>query len=313
MVDLAEAAGTGFTLGMVDRTVLPLEVRRIGFLTGAVIGAALAARTSDVTDPAEVASRLALGPLAPPAGRRSAGVALGDGLIEELLAGGVDLERLAGRWLTWWRDDGLDADPVLIEALAHLDQFHAPIDQLDGSNVAALGATLPAALAAGSMRAMVSGTFHTSRLLDPSAETGWAAVAVVVAAARFLAGQRDFLADVLTLLRVNQAPSSLIDSFAAIAREPRRVPPPPRGATPAADVAVWLLWHAEQRPRSGEALGQMMALGGISPVVGALLGGLLGARDGVDAWPAEWAAASGEDVVLRRAVASRLGPTHEPG
>jgi hypothetical protein len=295
---------------MTESTALSAPVRRAGFLAGAVIGAALAARTADVVDPTEIASRLTGRPLplAPPTGRRPAATALADGLLEELLGGGVDLERLAGRWTTWWRDDGLDADPALIEALAHLETYHAPADQLDSTGPAAVAAALPAALAAGSPRAMVSGAFHTTRLLDPTAESGWAAVAVVVTASRFLGGQRDSIGDVLAVLRVNGAPEVLIDRFAMIPRDRRRVPQPPRGvAVSAIDVAVWALWHAEYAPSGVRALEQMVAAGGVGSVPGAVLGALLGARDGLAEWPIDWQDGSGEDVRLRHALAARLG------
>src|SRR5690606_17049435 len=58
------------------------DERRVGFLVGAAVGAALAARTAGATDAPAVRAALADGvvPLAPPAGRRRAAVALADGL-----------------------------------------------------------------------------------------------------------------------------------------------------------------------------------------------------------------------------------------
>lgn len=295
---------------MTDPTAISgpsLAARRSGFLAGAVIGAALAARTADLTD-ADAIRAAGDAPLPAPPGRRRAAIALGDGLLEELLAGGVDLRRLASRWTAWQADDGLDANPALVEALAHLREFNAPALQLSAYGPAPLAAALPAALTASSPRNMLNGTFHVARLLDPSETTALAAVAVVVAASRFLEGARDFIPDVLAVLRSNEAPPALFELFAAIPRDPRAVPAMPRGATPAPElVAQWALWHAHHRPRSAEVLAAMQAAGGVSSTAGSILGGLLGARDGLDAWPSAWRATSGEDVALRLALGDRLG------
>lgn len=286
-----------------------LDSRRRGFLAGAVIGAALAARTTSLTDAPSLTAALAEGPVPVPApdGRRYAPIALGDALLEELLSGGVDLQRLARRWVQWWHDDGLGADAALVAALAHLEQFNAPVSALDVTGPSAIAAALPAALAAASPRTMVSGAFHTARLLDPDPESGLAAVTLVLAAARYLEGSRDFLPDVLSLLRSNGAPEELIDQFADIARDPRAQPVPPRSPNASAmSVTLWALRVAQHRPRSAEALSAMVAAGGVSPTAGAALGALLGARDGIDQWPATWRDGAGEDVKLRLMLAERL-------
>lgn len=283
--------------------------RRLGFLAGAPIGAALAHLTAALTDPTAIRDAIDAGvrPFPPPAGRRFAAVALGDALIEELMSGGVDLRRLARRWTDWQEADGFDVDPALDAALSHLREFDAPVVQLDSTGPAALLAALPAALAASSPRSMVSGAFHTARLVDPDPDSGLAAVAVVLAAGRFLEGQRDFMAEVLGLLRSNNAPPELFDRYAAIAREPRRVATPPRGnSATATEVALWALRVAEHQPRSVEALSAMATTGGVSPAAGALLGALLGARDGIERWPDSWRDGAGEDVILRTALAATL-------
>lgn len=283
--------------------------RRLGFLAGAPIGAALAHLTAALTDPTAIRDAIDAGvrPFPPPAGRRFAAVALGDALIEELMSGGVDLRRLARRWTDWQEADGFDVDPALDAALSHLREFDAPVVQLDSTGPAALLAALPAALAASSPRSMVSGAFHTARLVDPDPDSGLAAVAVVLAAGRFLEGQRDFMAEVLGLLRSNNAPPELFDRYAAIAREPRRVATPPRGnSATATEVALWALRVAEHQPRSVEALSAMVTTGGVCPAAGALLGALLGARDGIERWPDSWRDGAGEDVILRTALAATL-------
>lgn len=302
------------SLGVMQSSpTLTTDQRREGFLVGAVVGSALAARTADLLDAEAIRHALSMHPLplSAPTGRRSAATALADGLLEELLSGGVDLQRLAGRWIDWWSRDGLDADPALAEALGHLQQFDAPCDLLHGHSVAVLAATLPAALAASSPASMVAGTFHTARLLDPDPVAGFAAVSVVLAAARSLEGQRDFIGDVLTLLRSNGAPESFFEAMRSIPRDPRTPPAVPRGVNlSAAEATPWLLWQLHHRPRSEETLREMVAAGGVSPLMGAVLGALLGARDGVGAWPEVWLTASGEDVQLRTSLARRLGTSH---
>lgn len=287
----------------------PLEARREGFLAGAVIGAALAERTA-TADPVALRAIVADGvpPLTPPPGRRHAAIALGDALIEELLGEGVDLERLARRWVTWARTDGFGADRALVEALDHLEAYNAPADRLAHHGAWAIVAALPAALAAASPKAMVSGAFHTARMLDPDPDAGLAAVAVVVAAARLLEGSRDFLPDVLGLLRANNAGNELFDRYRAIASDPRREPTLPRGDDAlAVTVSVWALWIVQHRPRSAEALVAMAGHGEIAVTAGAVLGALLGARDGLHGWPEAWIDGAGEEVTLRRAAAQRLG------
>ncbi|MES2306258.1 MAG: ADP-ribosylglycohydrolase family protein [Gemmatimonadota bacterium] len=285
-----------------------------GFLVGAVLGAALAASTADLTDPQAIRERLGAAgvPQALPAphGHRRAATALADALLEQLVAGGVDLRRLAGRWVEWRSADGTDVDPLLALALDHLRDFDAPIADLPAPGIAPLAAALPAALASASPQAMIAGAFHVARLIDPSETTALATVAVVVAASRFLEGSRDFIPDVIAVLRANDAPATLLDAIRLIPRDPGTPPPVPLGAAPSPEVAIaWLLWTAHHRPRPLDTLAAMALQGGISPTVGAVLGALLGARDGVTVWPAPWLEAGAEEATLRAALARRLAPT----
>jgi hypothetical protein len=284
--------------------------RRQGFLVGAVIGSRLLARTSACRDAEAVLQLLAGGiltPLAPPAGRRPAAIALGDALLEEFAAGGVDLRRLASRWVTWWREDGFEAGPLLAAALSQVAEFDAPAATLPRPGIAPLLAALPAALASATPATMVSGAFHVARLLDPSEESALATVAVVVTGSRLLEGSRDFIPDVLALLRTNRASDEMVEAVRAVPRDPRRAPPLPEGDEPDPRQALaWLLWQLQHRPRGAEVLEEVARRGGASPMLGGLLGALLGARDGVDEWPAHWRDGAGEDVLLRRSVAIRL-------
>ncbi len=268
---------------------MDLGSRREGFLVGAVVGASLAAG-------------------APPPGRRRAATALADALMVELASGGVDLRRLAGRWIDWKREDGLDCDPLLASALDHLRDYDAPTAELPAGSIAPLAAVLPAALASASPRAMIAGSFHVARMLDPHETTALAAMAVVLAASTFLEGRRDFTPDLVAALRANEADAQLLEAIRVIPRDPRAEPPMPRGDTPDPVAAVsWLLWVAHHRSRGVDLLREMSLIGGLSPAIGAVLGALIGARDGIDRWPTEWISAAGEEVSLRRALAGRLG------
>jgi hypothetical protein len=289
-----------------------LDARREGFLAGAPIGAALAAGTFGLLEATAIRATLSpsgeVVPRPPEPGQRHAATALADGLLEELVSGGVDLRRLSERWVAWWQADGTGTDAALTEGLAHLREFQAPALTLPVHGPAPLTAVLPAALTAASPKTMLAGTFHTARLLDPSESTSLAAVALVVAASRLLQGFRDFIPDVLSVLRLNDAPPELFAQFAAIPRDVRTPPPLPRGALPAPDlVAVWVLWQVHHRPRSDEQLRAMALAGDVSPHLGALLGALFGARDGLASWPPQWREEAGEEVVIRLALARRLG------
>ena len=185
--------------------------RREGFLVGAVVGAAL---------------------VAPPGGRRQAATVLADGLLIELTGGGVDLRRLAGRWCDWERDEGPAVDPLLAMALDHLRKFDAPAADLPSGSILAVAAALPAALASASPRAMIAGSFHVARMLDPHETTALAAMATVLAASALLEGRRDFVPDVVSALRANEASAGLLEAIRTIPRDPRSPPPFPSGENP---------------------------------------------------------------------------------
>ena len=130
--------------------------RREGFLVGAVVGAALAARTASSCDPATIRGQLVDGavmPLAPPAGRRRAAIALADELLVELTGGGVDLHRLARRWVDW-ADATTVSRPTRCLGRRSITCANSMRRSrtLPSGSVAALAAALPAALAGASPR-----------------------------------------------------------------------------------------------------------------------------------------------------------------
>ena len=287
-----------------------LRMRQEGFLVGAEVGAALAAATTFATDPEQIRAALDDGAVVPAlvggTGRR-APVALADALVDELLAGGVDLHRLVGRWLDWYRRDGLDADPALQHSLDHLRDFDAPLPDARHRCAASLAATLPAALTSANPQAMIAGAFHVSRLLDPTEATALATVSVVVAASRLIEGHRDFIPDVLAVLRANAATNDVVEAVARVPRDPRTPPAVPRGESPdPLAVLSWVFWTVHHRPRGVPALEQMVLAGGVSPTVGAVLGALIGARDGLEGWPGRWVDGGSAGVAHRRSLARRL-------
>lgn len=288
------------------------QARREGFLAAAPIGAALFAATADDADAEAVRTHLTregqLRPSPPPSGRRRAATALADALLEEFLAGGVDLHRLAHRWLDWQEADGLDLDAGARASLDHLRTYDAPRDDPHPRGASVLAATLPAALASRSPGAMVSGAWHVARLLDPTPAGDLSAVAVVLAGSILLDGRRDFIPEVLSFLRQNEAGEEMLERFRAIPRDPRTPPPVPRGPEPGADVAAtWILWQVHHRPRGAEVLDEAARIGNLRPEIGAVLAALLAARDGIASWPGPWLRESGEEVHQRRERFAQLG------
>ena len=265
---------------------LDAAARREGFLVGAVVGAAL---------------------MSPPMARRPAATAMADALLVELSSGGVDLRRLARRWNDWLRQAGAGVDPLLTIALDHLREFDAPVATLPAGSIMAVAAALPASLASASPRAMIAGSFHVARLLDPHETTALAAMATVLTAAALLEGRRDFVPDVVAALRANDANRGLLDAIRTIPRDPSMPPPAPMGENPDPVAAVtWLLWQVYHRPRGFDVLHDLAHGDRITPAVGAIAGALFGARDGMASWPQAWLDGAGEDVALRKALARRL-------
>ncbi len=229
-------------------------------------------------------------------------------LAEELLGGDVDLERLARRWIDWMDADGRGVGEWTRTALNHIRTHGSPPSGTGGrATNGAIMRALPVALAArGSPANLVAGTWHTAALTHPDDRCTWGAVAVNVAAAELLAGRRDFLADVLEVLRLNEAPPALLEAVRRVPVE-RREDLPIVGeragdAVSCVEIALWSAWH---EPNLERGLIWLVNAGGDSDTNAAVAGGLLGARDGEDAIPARWIAAL-PDVGRLRSIATRL-------
>ncbi|MBA3344159.1 MAG: ADP-ribosylglycohydrolase family protein [Gemmatimonadales bacterium] len=234
--------------------------------------------------------------------------ALTRALAEELAEGKTDLRQLALRWVELYLAEPESVSPETAAALDHLARHHAPPEAPVGQGSEPIARCLPVALAAaGSPRTLVSATYHIAALTHPEPRVAWAAVAVNLAAGRFLLGKRDFVADVIEALRANAAPEVLVEAA-------RRVPVERRDAIPAlsamagdavacAEVALWLAYH---EPVAERGL-RWLAAGGGGGAGAAAAGGLLGARDGVECLPSPAIAGTADADIWCR-LADRLAP-----
>lgn len=235
-------------------------------------------------------------------------VALSLILAEELLEPDIDLHRLARRWVHWAEADGRGIGNWTRLALRHIRQHDAPPSSTGGqAGNGTVSRCLPIALRTFRQPVnLVSGTYHTACLTHPDERCAWGAVAVNVAAACFLSGRRDFIGDVLEVLRNNDAPEELT---AAIRRVPieRREDLPVTGpdagyVVHAVEIALWFAYHEPDLERGVIWLANA---GGDTDTNAAVAGGLMGARDGESAVPARWVAQLREAARIR-ALAHRL-------
>ncbi len=228
-------------------------------------------------------------------------------LGEELLASPVDLRRIAGRWAEWARRDGRGLGDWTREALRAFEAQGAPVERIGTMEGAgAVTWCLPIAIAAlASPRNLVSGTYHIAALTHPDPVTAWAAVVVNVAAARLLSGYRDFVPDVLEMLRANEGPAVLVEGVRRvplIRRDALRTADGPLDAVAIAEVVLWLAHHEPRLDRALDWL-ETAGLGGAA----ALAGGLLGARDGAAAIPAARLSAVHDAAGLRHLAGHLIG------
>ncbi len=210
---------------------------------------------------------------------------------EELLQPEIDLERLALRWVEWRQKDGRGIGTWTRRALDHIATHHSPPAETGGAaGNGSLPRTIPVALATVNSPAnLVSGSFHLAHLLHPDPRCAWGAVAVNVAIAWFLQGERDFIPEVLQALTANDAPDELVNAV-------RRVPLEKMGDLPivgpdaghvvhCVEIALWFAYH---EPRLERGLTWLVNAGGDTDSNAAVAGALMGARDGEAAIPARW-------------------------
>lgn len=212
-------------------------------------------------------------------------------LAEELLEPDIDLQRLARKWAEWGEADGRGVGLWTMRALRHIRTHDAPPASTGGhAGNGAVSRCLPIALRmAGSLPNLISGSYHTAMLTHPDERCGWGAVAVNLAAAAFLHGRRDFLGEVLEILRNNNAPQELRDAIGRVPLEKREDLPingPSAGyVIHAVEIALWFAYH---EPNLERGLIWLANAGGDTDTNAAVAGGLMGARDGEAAIPQRW-------------------------
>lgn len=281
--------------------------RARGLLLGLVLGRAVGAQASEASGgPAP-----GPGPLAEALETDEVARALLLG--EELLEDPVDLQRLATRWVAWHQRHPGTVRPGMTAALDHLARYGVPLRDTDvPADASLLPICLPIALAAyRSPLRLVTGTYHTALLLHPAPLAAWAAVGANVAAAQFLQGRRDAMADVIEVLAVNDAPDEILSRV-------RRIPllrledvlPLAADHDPVTclEGALWASYHF---PHPTAALDWVSGAGHPIPGAGAAVGALLGARDGEASLPAPWRQ-SLEGLSRVRGLAKRLLEPREP-
>lgn len=237
-------------------------------------------------------------------GDATASLALGTAL--ELLAPEIDLRRLADRWIAAIRTDGHGLDAWTRSALEHIARHDSPPSAMPPPiRARGLARAVPVALAAyRSPRNLVSGTWHVVSLTHPDPRCGWGVVAVNVAVARFLAGERDFIPDVIEALRNNDAPATLL---AAVRRAPLErldeVGLNGEGDAPVVQSVERALWCAYHSLDLDEVIGALPPDDDALPFAGALLG----ARDGAAGWGAGRSAEVPMAADLRAAAERLIG------
>ena len=299
------------------KTVPTLPERARGMLLGHAAGNALGLPAQGLGSAAAIAAQWPDGLREierrdTPASPWDDDVALSLILGEELLTSPVDLRRIAGRWAEWARRDGRGIGPTTREALRYFAAHGVPPgDQGGTATNGALSRTLPLAIATlGSTRNLISGTYHIAALTHPDPRSAWSAVALAVAAARLLQGYRDFIPDVIEMLRANDSPAEIVEAVRRVPLE-RREALPLDGASagravPTLEIALWFAWH---EPNLERGLIWLAGAGGDTDTNAAAAGGLMGARDGERAVPARWIARLADPERLRR-LADALAAPH---
>jgi ADP-ribosyl-[dinitrogen reductase] hydrolase len=278
------------------KSSLSLAARARGCLLGLAAGNTLGLPTEYLATPEAIRARFPQGLTEvirqdTPASPYDDDLALALIQAEALLEPEVDLERLARRWVEWRQTDGRGIGAWTRTALDHIATHHSPPAETGGSaGNGSLPRTIPVALATVNSPAnLVSGSYHLAHLLHPDPRCAWGAVAVNVAIAWFLQGERDFIPEVLQALTSNAAPDELV---AAV----RRVPLEKRDALPVTgtgagyvvhcvEIALWFAYH---EPNVERGLVWLVNAGGDTGTNAAVAGALMGARDGEQSIPSRW-------------------------
>lgn len=209
---------------------------------------------------------------------------------ESLAPGQIDLRAMAHRAVAWRQRDGRGIGDWTRRALDHIATHDAPPADSGGrATNGSLARCIPIALATlATPKNLVSGSWHVARLLHPDERCAWGAVAINVAASRLLSGYRDFVPEVIDVLRANDAPPELVEAV-------RRVPLSRKDALPVTadpgyvvhtvEIALWFAYH---EPLLERGLTWLVNAGGDTDTNAAVAGALMGARDGAGAIPERW-------------------------
>jgi hypothetical protein len=123
---------------------------------------------------------------------------------------------------------------------------------------------------------VLTGAYHLAALLDPHPVGQWAAVAVSVAAACFLRGRSDFVADLIEALRENEAPSELVAMARRLPNTVLEAQPRWRLGSEVVDGLEPTLAAVIRRRPTGFGAASRPA----RPVLARIEAALIGARDG---------------------------------
>lgn len=234
-------------------------------------------------------------------------------LAEALSSPPVDFGTVAASWVRGGQGTSGPPTEPTARLLGHLARAQRPPVPADGlTTLVGLPLALPAALATfQAPRDLLGTAYHAARLTSADERVTWGAVAIAVAAARFLLDKRDFIPDVIEALAVNSAPPGLLE---AIRKVPvlrpdsnGRLPLP--GDDPATRGVIAALWLADREPNPARAAAWLDSGAGADGHAAVAAAGLLAARGGWTGTTAEPALDGGlrqhcDDIAARLA-----GPT----
>jgi ADP-ribosylglycohydrolase len=207
----------------------------------------------------------------------------------------VDVQKMATRWVEWLAADGRGASSSLRSALDLIRTTGAPPESGLTAGVEPVLRAIPIALKVHASPAnLVSGPLHLGALTHPDPRAGWAAVAVAITLAHLVAGERDFVGDVLEALRVNGAPEEVITVTRKIPLRLRSewgataaLPP----ALAVMDASLWCAYHEPQLERGATALASLDVPSDLRAAMTAAAVAAMAARDGSDTIPSRWSRA----------------------
>jgi ADP-ribosyl-[dinitrogen reductase] hydrolase len=188
-----------------------------------------------------------------------------------------------------------------------------PADSGGRATNGSLARCIPIALATlATPKNLVSGSWHVARLLHPDERCAWGAVAVNVAASRLLGGYRDFVPEVIDVLRANEAPAELVEAVRSVPfrrKDGLPVMADPGYVVHTVEIALWFAYH---EPLLERGLTWLVNAGGDTDTNAAVAGALMGARDGAGAIPAHWRAAVARAEYLEALADALLGLAPAP-